>query len=169
MGQHFLSRHSAARLVQLAHIHPTDLVVEIGAGRGAITTALASSVRKVIAVEIDPRLAHGLRNKFARSEVVQVVEADILSVSLPPRAFRVIGNVPFAITTPLFRQLFDDPSSPLERADLIVQKEVARKRTANPPRNLLTLTWVPWWSFETAAFVPARLFHPNPGASAAGS
>ena len=89
--------------------------------------------------------------------VVEVVEANVLQMTLPHAPFRAVGNIPFGITTPLFHQLLDDPISALVRADLVVQREVARKRAAVPPRNMLTLSWSPWWRFAITRPLPAAV------------
>ena len=80
--------------------------MEIGAGRGALTAALAERARAVIAIEVDPRFARGLRSMFAGDPVVRIVEGDARSWPLPREPFRAFGNVPFAITTDLLRRLW---------------------------------------------------------------
>jgi 23S rRNA (adenine-N6)-dimethyltransferase len=167
LGQHFLHRSLAAELVRHALVGRDDLVVEIGAGSGVLTTALARRARSVIAVELDPRLARGLRSTFADDPSVRVVEGDARAWSLPREPFRVFGNVPFAITTALLRHLLDDPRGAMERADLIVQSEVARKRTADPPRNAMSLGWGPWWTFAIERHIPSHNFRPPPRVDAA--
>ncbi len=112
-------------------------------------------------------LASRLRRRFASRANVVVVEGDALSVPLPGVAFRAFGNPPFGITTALLHRLLDDPTIALERADLVVQLQVALKRSASPPRSLLTLSWAPWWRFELGARLPSYLFHPRPKTDAA--
>ena len=167
LGQHFLPRRLAAELVRSAQVEPTDLVVEIGAGRGALTAALAAAARTVIAIELDPRLSGGLRSTFARDPAVMIVEGDARSWPLPRETFRVFGNVPFAITTDLFRHLLDDPLGAMVRADLVVQWETARKRIADPPRNVRSLGWGPWWTFTIERRIPSTSFRPPPRVDAA--
>lgn len=167
LGQHFLPRRLAAELVQQAQVQPNDLVVEIGAGTGALTVALASRARRVIAIELDPRLTRGLRSSFARDPTVTVVEGDARSWPLPREPFRVFGNVPFAITTDIFGHLLDDPLGAIVRADLVVQWEAARKRIADPPRNVRSLEWGPWWTFAIERRIPSRSFRPPPRVDAA--
>lgn len=121
----------------------------------------------VIAIELDPRLARGLRSSFALDPAVRVVEGDACSRSLPREPFRVFGNVPFAITTDLLRHLLDDPLGAMVRADLIVQWEAARKRIADPPRNLRSLGWGPWWTFAIERRLPSSSFRPPPRVDAA--
>jgi 23S rRNA (adenine-N6)-dimethyltransferase len=161
-GQHFLRRPEfAEQLVAAARIVPHDLVVEIGAGTGIVTRALAARSRHVVAVEVDPRLAARLRNAFCGDERVVVVEADILAYEFPRGQFRAFGNIPFNVTTGLLRRLLNERSS-MTRADLIVQWEVASKRTAQRPSNLLNVLWGPWWSFSITRRIPAHWFRPRP-------
>jgi 23S rRNA (adenine-N6)-dimethyltransferase len=167
LGQHFLPRRLAAELVRRAEVQHDDLVVEIGAGSGALTAALAARAREVIAVELDPRLARGLRSTFADDPTIHVVEGDARSWALPRESFRAFGNVPFAITNDLFRHLLDDPFGAMVRADLIVQWEVARKRTADPPGSMRSLGWGPWWTFRIERRLPASCFRPPPRVDAA--
>lgn len=162
LGQHFLPRSLAADLVRRAQVERDDLVVEIGAGNGALTAALAARARGVVAIEVDPRLARGLRSRFGGDPAVRVVEGDARSRPLPREPFRAFGNVPFAITTELLRHLLDDPLGAMVRADLIVQWEVARKRTADPPRNARSLGWGPWWTFTIERRIPSSSFRPPP-------
>ena len=164
LGQNFLRPEFAERIVAEADFRPGDLVVEFGAGLGAITIALARRQVDVVAIEIDPVWAERLRDRAreALQDKVRVVEGDFLSLSLPNRPFRVIGSLPFGHTTDVLRRLLDDPHLALERADLIVQLEVARKRAALPSSTLLSTTWVPWWEFRLGRHVPAAAFRPVP-------
>ena len=162
-GQHVLrSRLIAAELVSQAEVGPADHVFEIGAGTGRLTHAIADRADRVTAVEIDPDLVTRLRRVFASRPGIAIVEADILRVPLPREPYRVLGNVPFGITTPILRRLLDDPSSPLQRADVIVQFEVARKRAAVHPSTLLGLGWLPWWEITLARRIPRTGFEPPP-------
>ena len=136
-------------------------MVEVGAGSGVLTAALARRARSVLAVELDPVWADRLRRRFAGSRRVRVVEGDALELELPERPFRVVSNVPFSISTSLLRRLLDDPGSPLERADLVLQWEVARKR-AGSQRTLASATWAPWWRFQLGRRLPREAFRPMP-------
>ena len=170
LGQNFLGSDLAARLVAEADLRPGELVVEIGAGAGALTSALARHGVEVVAVEIDPRWAERLRARVARMAHpgrVRVVQADFLALPLPDRPFRVIGSLPFGRTTAVLCRLLDDPRVPLARADVIVQWEVARKRTAAPPSTLLSTVWAPWWELRLGRRIPAAAFRPVPSVDAA--
>jgi 23S rRNA (adenine-N6)-dimethyltransferase len=166
-GRHFLrSRAIAAELVQQAGIGRSDHVFEIGAGSGRLTQALAERARLVTAVELDSQLAQGLRSSFGRNRAIEVVEGDALDVTLPTRPYRAFGNIPFGITTPILRRLLDDPAGPLQRADLLMQFEAARKRAAASPSTLLSLGWQPWWEFTLARRIGRLAFEPPPSVDA---
>jgi 23S rRNA (adenine-N6)-dimethyltransferase len=170
LGQNFLRPERADQLVESAAFNAGDLVVEIGAGRGALTYALVRRGVQVVALEKDPHWADSLRREVERRGVdgaVRVVRCDALDYRLPRRPYRVIGSLPFGATTAILRHLLDDPDSFLVRADLIVQWEVARKRAVMPPSTLLSTTWAPWWSFEVVRRIPAAAFRPVPSIDAA--
>ena len=137
-------------------------MVEIGAGTGRLTGALARRARIVMAVEVDPHLADGLRRRFRGDRGVRIVERDFLEVRLPTVPFRAFGNVPFGLGTAILRMLLDDPGSPLVRADLILQYEVARKRASVWPGTLASLGWLPWWEITLARRLPRSCFQPRP-------
>jgi 23S rRNA (adenine-N6)-dimethyltransferase len=169
LGQNFLGSGLAERLVAQSAFGPGDLVVEIGPGLGAFTAALARRGAEVVAVELDPRLGAQLHGRLAPElrDRVRVVRCDFLSFPLPRRPFRVVGSLPFGRTTEILRRLLDDPISPLVRADLVVQWEVARKRIAAPPATLLSTLWAPWWEFRIGCRIPAHEFTPVPSVDAA--
>jgi 23S rRNA (adenine-N6)-dimethyltransferase len=118
----------------------------------------------VIAVERDAEWAIRLRREVRRRRVttIEVVHADVLEFPLPRHAFRVFGSLPFGATTAILRRLLGDPRSSLQRADLVVQWEVARKRAMSPPSTALSTTWAPWWNFELGRRIPAAAFRPVP-------
>ncbi len=147
-------------------MRPGEVVFEIGAGAGRLTGPLARSAGSVIAVELDPRLADGLRRRFGPDPRVSVVEGDVLLVPLPTEPFRAFGNVPFGRTTAILRRLLDDPTTVMTRADLLIQYEAARKRASVHPPSLLTIGWLPWWELRIARRVPRRGFDPAPSVDA---
>jgi len=164
LGQNFLRADLADRLVAEIGIERGGLVVDIGAGSGALALALARRGARVLAVELDPAWVARLREIAARQTTgqIKVIHADFLSWRLPTEPFRAVGCIPFGATTAILRRLFDDPSLPLIRAELILQWEVARKRAETPPSTLISTTWAPWWSFQLGRRIPARQFRPVP-------
>ena len=164
LGQNFLRAELADRFVEAAGVTAGDLVVEIGAGSGAITAALARRGAEVVAVELDPVWADRLRRSIGRAhgDRVRIVAGDFLAVPLPRRPFRVVACLPFGSTTAVLSRLLDDPHARMHRADVIVQWEVARKRGAVPASTLRSTAWAPWWEFRLGRRIPAAEFRPVP-------
>jgi 23S rRNA (adenine-N6)-dimethyltransferase len=162
-GQHFLrSERVANELVRDAGVAPTEHVVEIGAGRGRLTEPLARKAGSVTAIEIDPELAEELRHTFHDEHHVRIVCGDVMRVPAPHDSWRAFGNIPFALTTAMLRRLLDEPAGGLQRADLLIQFEAARKRSAVDRSTLLSLGWLPWWELSLARRIPMRAFDPPP-------
>jgi 23S rRNA (adenine-N6)-dimethyltransferase len=160
--QHLLRSDAiASELVGQAGIRPDELVLEIGPGLGRLTAPLARDAARVIGVEIDERFAAELRARFRDETNVEVVVADVLEVALPSVSFRVVGNLPFAATTPILRRLLDDESCRVDAADVLVEWHVARKRASPRPTNLVSLGWQPWWTFDLVRHLPAAAFDPR--------
>lgn len=167
-SQHFLRSHALAELiVREADVSPGDLVVDVGAGNGQLTTPLARFAGRVVAIELDPALAARLRNRFAACPRVRVVEGDAMRVPLPSEPFRVVANPPFHRTTDLLRRLLDDPNVPLERADLVVERAVALKRAAIVPSTLLSVYWGSWYELTHGRILRRSCFTPAPAVDAA--
>jgi 23S rRNA (adenine-N6)-dimethyltransferase len=163
-SRHFLrSRSLAAAIVAGADISPRDLVVDIGAGSGRRTAELARVAHRVIAIELEPRLAAGLRGRWPN---VHVVAGDALAVPLPDEPFRVVANIPFAHTSELLHRLLDDPRLPLVRADLIVEWGVAVKRGLPAPSSVSGVLWGAFHELRVERKLPADAFDPPPGCDA---
>lgn len=152
-----------------AGVGPEQLVVDVGAGRGALTLPLARTGASVWAVEADPVWAAELTAEVGRQRDldVRVITTDLRRLRLPTTPYRVVANPPFGATTDLLRLLLDRPERGPERADLVVQREVAHKHTSVPPRHLRTAAWAPWWEFELGPPVPRSAFRPVPKVDAA--
>jgi 23S rRNA (adenine-N6)-dimethyltransferase len=157
-GWHQLVAPAARRLVDGAAIAPGDLVVDVGAGTGALTAPLVAAGARVVAVELHPARARALRERFA-TDPVTVVRADASDLRLPRRPFRVVANPPFAITTALLKRLLG-PGSRLVTADLVVPRGVARRWTDR--RAPGAGRWQRTFSARIAATVPASAFRPRP-------
>jgi len=171
LGQHFLgSSRLASQLVADAGVTGDDRVVELGAGRGELTDALADRAGQVLAFELDPKLVSILARRFASVRNVAVSRADARDVALPANPYRVLANLPFGVTSAVLRRLLDVPASGLRRADLIVQWQVARERvraSSGPPVDLRGARWAPWWEFHRGRRLPAACFRPRPSVDAA--
>ena len=139
-------------------------MVEIGAGTGRLTRELASVAGLVMAIEVDTRLAERLIRATASWPNVYVHGGDARYALLPVAPHRVVGNVPFSITTTVLRRIVDHPYT--QRLDLVLQLEAARKR-ARPSGSALSILWHVGWHFEVREVIPSRAFHPRPGVDAA--
>ncbi|MEZ5407926.1 MAG: rRNA adenine N(6)-methyltransferase family protein [Acidimicrobiales bacterium] len=171
LGQNFLvDDRLISRFVAGLDLGPGDLVVDIGAGAGALTLPLARTGAEVWAVEADPAWAARLRHTAGRAELadaVRVVEADLRRLRLPRnRPYRVVANPPFGLTSEVLGLLFDDPGRGPVRADLILQQEVARRHATSPPSALRTAAWAPWWRFELGLRIGREAFRPRPSVDA---
>ncbi|CAN5387324.1 23S rRNA (adenine(2058)-N(6))-methyltransferase Erm(37) [soil metagenome] len=166
-GQNFLvDQRVVRRFLSRADLRPDDLVVDLGAGTGALTLPLAAAGARVVAVERDPRWAQSLRRSVTAAGLagrVEVVEADLRRVRLPPSPYRVVSSPPFSLTTAVLSRLLDDPEQGPWRADLLLQRAVAVKRAAEPPTSLRSAAWAPWWRFELGERVGRQAFRPVPG------
>lgn len=170
-GQNFLADRRAVRqLIDSIELAPTELVLEIGPGRGALTFPLAAAGARVRAIERDPVWGDRLRQRVEAAgltDQVEIVVADFRAVQLPATRYRVVANPPFSLTTALLVHLLDDPRRGPWRADILVQREVAEKRSKEPPTTLRSAAWSPWWTFHLGVRVPRAAFRPVPEVDAA--
>jgi 23S rRNA (adenine-N6)-dimethyltransferase len=166
LGQNFLvDDRLVARFLTAIEIQPGDLIVDIGAGAGALTLPLALAGARVWAIEPDRRWASRLLASAAGAGVaerVRVIPCEVQRVRLPPTPYRVVANPPFALTTEVLALLLDDPERGPTRADLVLQQEVARKHATLPPTSLRTAAWAPWWHFELGLRLDRAAFRPQP-------
>jgi 16S rRNA (adenine1518-N6/adenine1519-N6)-dimethyltransferase len=166
LGQNFLVdprlRDAVAEAVGGA---PDDEVVEVGAGVGTLTIALADLYRRVIAVELDHSLIPALREVVEGRDRIEVVEADILKLDIgelyPNGGELVAGNIPYNLTGALIRKLLDRPPRP-RRLSLVVQKEVAERWTATTGASLATVAVQVFAEAQLGFMIPAEAFTPAP-------
>ena len=164
-GRHLLrSSRLADAIVRDAAVGAGDLVVDVGAGSGMLTSALLRAGARVVALEPDRRLAARLRRA---SPTAKVVEADALAWTWPAEPFRVVANIPFALTTELERRLLSDPRLPLRSADLVVQWEAAAKRARLWPSTVLGVLWAAWYELDVVRRIAPAAFAPPPSVAAA--
>ena len=152
-GWHRLADEWAARVVAAAGVRPGELVLDIGAGTGALTGHLVWAGAQVVAVELHPGRAALLCQRFPQ---ITVVQADAVSFRLPSRPFRVVASPPYAITAELLDRLLT-AGTRLVAADLVLQRAVVRRyadqrgpRAARGHR------------MKTGLVVPRHAFRPPP-------
>jgi 16S rRNA (adenine1518-N6/adenine1519-N6)-dimethyltransferase len=165
LGQNFLIDPVMRDRVAEAAGDESEAVVEVGAGVGTLTIALADRHRRVTAVELDRTLIPALREVVAGREGVEVVESDILKVDLS-RSYAdgegvVAGNIPYSLTGALIRKVLDRPPRP-RRLSLVVQKEVAERWTATTGASLATVAVQVFAQARLGFTIPAAAFTPEP-------
>lgn len=166
LGQNFLTDPALRdAIAESAGITPEDEVLEIGAGVGTLTVALAPRCRRLVAVELDGRVIGALREAIAGLDNVEVVRTDILRFNtrsaFPAGNEIVAGNIPYNLTGALIRKLLDDPPRP-RRLSLVVQKEVAERWTASSGASLSTVAVQVFAEAKMAFTIPASAFTPPP-------
>ena len=166
-GQHFLTDPaSLGRIADALAPEPSDTVVEIGPGRGALTDVLAPRCARLIAIEIDRDLVRHLTEKYAGQPHVEVVEGDALDTdwsAIAGSPYLLAGNLPYYITTPLIFRILEAPRP--RRAVLLVQREVAARLVAAPGSadyGALTVNVQVTASVKVVAKVSGGSFHPRP-------
>jgi 23S rRNA (adenine-N6)-dimethyltransferase len=170
LGQNFLvDRDAIRRVVDHIKIEPAELVVDIGAGTGALAMPCADGGARVIAIERDPVWAEHLQAAAAArgDGLIAVVAADVRTHSLPDEPFRVVASPPFSISSEILGLLLDHPDRGPYRCDLVLQLDFVRKRAAAPPGDLRTAAWAPWWRFEMGPRLSRKAFRPAPSVDAA--
>lgn len=182
LGQHFLAAESAAlRIVEALGDTSSATVLEIGPGRGVLTSMLARRAQRLIAIELDRVLAAQLRMEFGTRPNVEIIEGDVLKIELDtvfgpkpgslrpglnyqPEKARVIGNLPYYITSDILLRLLDYHRY-FSTIVVMVQKEVADRLAASPGSRdygLLTATAQLYARVEKLFTLPPGAFNPPP-------
>jgi 16S rRNA (adenine1518-N6/adenine1519-N6)-dimethyltransferase len=170
LGQNFLVDPAhRARIVAAAELTPQDAVLEVGPGRGEMTSLIAERAGRVVAVELDDRLIAPLQKRFAGQQHVTIVHGDILDldpgnlmVTTGAHDYKVIANLPYYITGAALRHLLGTHVPPVLLV-LTVQSEVADRIVAQPPRmSLLALSVQVFCEAYVVSRIPASAFYPAP-------
>ena len=156
-----------ATIADALELTGTETVVEVGPGRGVLTDILADRAGRLVAVELDRALAAMLRDRYADRPNVTIVEADVLETDLAGLAgapgYRLVGNVPYYITTPILFHALHPPMP--ERAVFLVQREVADRMAAaagSDGYGALSVNVQALTTVELLCRVPPRAFRPPP-------
>ncbi len=174
LGQHFLRDVRVLdAILSAARIQPGQRVLEIGPGPGNLTERLSVAVGprgKVVAIEADRLLAHGLKGRFANVEVVvgDAVKVDLATVGGGGRFDHIVANLPYLISGPIsvaFLELLRDPATRWGDAVLMYQREFAERLLASPGTKdygRLTVHAARWWRADSLIDVPPAAFDPPP-------
>ena len=172
LGQHFLiDPHALQEIAWAAKLTDSDLVLEIGAGLGFLTSVLAAAAKRVIAVEIDDFLYAELQLKFSKTPHISLIQGDILKQDLttllndfPPPNTKVVANLPYYITTPVLWELLKHHRK-IGPCVLTMQTEVA-ERIISPPGNkrygALSIGVSYYADAEIVHTIPPNQFYPSP-------
>ena len=162
LGQNFtVNSELLQRLVTHASLTEDDVLLEVGAGLGFLTRLLSRECKKVIAVEVDPKLVRILKKQLQGLANVDLIEGDILRLSLPPFN-KVVSAPPYSISSPLLFRLLE---SKFDWAVLILQKEFAERLAASvgsKDYGRLTVTIYYRADVELLDYVPRTMFYPTP-------
>jgi 16S rRNA (adenine1518-N6/adenine1519-N6)-dimethyltransferase len=175
LGQNFVADpNTVRRIADLARVGPGDRVVEIGAGLGSLTLALADTGADVTALEVDRGMVPVLRDVVADRTNVDVVEGDAMQLDWkatldPDIAWVLVANLPYNVATPLVCDLLDEVPQ-VQRILVMVQREVAERFAASPRTSAYGAVSVKaayWGIARVVGLVPASVFVPRPNVESA--
>jgi 16S rRNA (adenine1518-N6/adenine1519-N6)-dimethyltransferase len=167
LGQHFLiDGEVLGVIVSAAELSPDDLVVEVGPGLGILTRELAQRAGRVIAIELDDKLAFLLEKTLASFNNVTIINDDVLKLGpealVEGQGYRVVANLPYYITSPVLRHFLEASAKP-QTMLVMVQKEVAEAIAAEPGRmSILSVSVQFYGEPRIISRVPAQSFYPAP-------
>ena len=157
------------KIIKGAQLQAKDIVLEIGPGIGTLTQEIAEKTKLVIAIEKDPKMVRILEEilKMEKYRNVKIIQDDILKINLKSynlnlKSYRVVANLPFYLTAPLIRK-FLETEFPPELMVLVVQKEVAQRICARPPKmNILAVSVQFYAKAEIISYISKKSFWPQP-------
>jgi len=168
LGQHFLVDERVLKsLISAAGLTPNDTVIEVGPGLGILTRELAKKAGRVIAIEVDTRLASVLKETLAPWPNVAIINADVLesdpgALLAKETPYKVVANLPYYIASAVLRHFLEASIKPRLMV-VTVQKEVAQAIAAQPGKMGLLSVGVQFYGKPTIVdYVPARSFYPPP-------
>ncbi|HEY8583104.1 MAG TPA: rRNA adenine N-6-methyltransferase family protein [Capillimicrobium sp.] len=167
LGQNFLhDQQVVADVLNTIHPPPSGLVVDLGAGAGALTAAAAARGWRVLAVELDPRWAAHLRARARGWGDVTVVHGDALAVALPAEPFAVVSSAPYGAGTAIVRRLLTDAHG-LGEAAIVLQLEAARRLAGRPRSSRFAAQHAPWFAVDVGRRIAPEAFRPVPSVRSA--
>ncbi|MDO8530297.1 MAG: 16S rRNA (adenine(1518)-N(6)/adenine(1519)-N(6))-dimethyltransferase RsmA [bacterium] len=166
MGQNFLvDKPALEKIIGASQLTPEDTVLEIGPGIGTLTHELAGKVKKVIAIEKDAAMIEILKETLKNYQNIEITQGDILKIGnwiLDIGNYKIVANIPYYLTSHLIRQFLESKNPPKVMI-LMVQKEVAQRICAKPPKmSILALSVQFYATPEIISYVKKECFWPSP-------
>lgn len=172
MGQNFLiDENVLKKIIEIANIKPKDTILEVGPGLGILTMELAKKAKYVIAIEKDKKLCEILKQILKNQKInnVKIVNKDVLKIQnseieskFKIQNYKIVANIPYYLTSPLIRKFLEAENKPSEII-LMVQKEVAERICAQPPKMSLLAVSVQFYAKPEIVFsVSKNSFYPTP-------
>ena len=174
LGQNFLiDKEVIKKLIRAANLKPKDIILEIGPGIGTLTIELAKKVKKVIAIEKDPKMVEILKETLENFKNVKIIKGDILKFRILdfgfpgrdgfPSNYKVVGNLPFYLTAPVIRKFLELPEARPRAMVLVIQKEVGQRICARTPDMSILAVSVQFYAKpEIISYISRKSFWPQP-------
>ncbi len=164
ISQNFLtSKYLINKLIKIAKLTSNDIVLEIGAGKGHITKALAERVKSVVSYEIDAKLYDFFLPASKQYQNLRLIKGDFLKYKLLHGEYKVFANIPFSITTEIIRKLTNPITAPTE-SWLIMEKGAAKRFMGSSGESMNSLLLKPFFKMEIVYHFKNDDFHPKPKA-----
>ncbi|MBZ9569546.1 ribosomal RNA small subunit methyltransferase A [Patescibacteria group bacterium] len=168
LGQNFLIDKSVLqKIIESANLHSKDIVLEIGPGVGILTQEITKRVKKVITIEKDQKMVEILKETLKDFKNIEIIQEDVLKSNIQNLIsniqYKIVANLPYYIVSPVIRKFLELPEArPLEMV-LMVQKEVAQRICARPPKMSILAVSVQFYAKpEIISFVSKKSFWPQP-------
>jgi len=163
LGQNFIINNNVVeRIVEYAGVDRNDVILEIGAGLGTLTSKLAEHSKKVYAIEVDPKLCKVLNDRFSTAKNVEIICEDVLKISFPSDFNKIVSNLPYSIATPVTFKIL---GASFRLAVLMYQLDVAKRLAAQPgTKDYGRLTVAVYYKAEVQILekVSKTAFYPKP-------
>lgn len=162
-GQHFtINKQLITDAINLANILSDDTVIDIGAGKGHLTKHLSSICRKVIAIEKDIALGWLLEKRFSNTENVNVVRCNFRNFIFPNKPFKVVSNIPYGITSDIFKSLMFQQAELFSGGTIVTQLEAADKLFSDELYNPYIILYHTYFDLRLICEVSPDNFTPPP-------
>lgn len=161
LSQNFIyNRILIKKLVRESSIGFQDTVLEIGSGKGLITLELLNLAKRVIAVEIDPKLALHLEKFLGKNPKLDIYFANFLEFHLPKTSYKVFANIPFSVEGKIIRKLINDKNPPQD-CYIVIRRDLAERLSGKYHENQFSLKYKPWFDFRIIHYFKKSDFIPK--------